>query len=240
MAPEMPLMYPILGCSDPVSSLSHILGVGIFAVLSIQLLDRSRVNLAYLIGVIIFVFSVIFLLSMSAIYHFLTPGTGARALFQRLDHAAIFILIAGTFTPIQLGMFHGFSRWSILIFVWVAAITGLVLKVIFFNTMPEWVSLVCYLGLGWVGALLGVLIIKRFGFSTLKPLLYGGLAYSLGAILEFFRVPVIAHGVFEAHELFHVLVLIAIGYHWHFIHEHCTPRDFRVQPGHSPVSGQFA
>jgi channel protein (hemolysin III family) len=165
----------------------------------------------------IFSLSIVFLLAMSGVFHLLEPGGAGRAVLQRLDHAGIFFLIAGTFTPIHGLLFTRTLRWGILFFIWAIAITGITLKSIFFNDIAEWLGLSLYLGMGWVGALTGILLYRRFHFHFIKYLIYGALAYTLGAVFEFLRFPVLLKGVIGPHEIFHVFVLLGISFHYAFV-----------------------
>ena len=224
MHPESITSIP--GFSEPFSSLSHLLAAGIFLGLSIWLIVRGRGHGARILGLVVFSLSVVFLLAMSGVFHLLEPGGTPRAVLQRLDHAAIFSLIAGTFTPIHGILFKRSLRWAVLLFVWITAITGITLKTIFFNDVPEWLSLILYLGLGWVGALTGTLLYRRFDFGFIRYLVYGALAYTIGAVFEFLRMPVLIAGVIGPHEIFHVFVLLGISFHFMFIFQVCQPRYF--------------
>ncbi len=124
--------------------------------------------------------------------------------------------------PVHVIQFRGPLRWGILVFIWSAAVTGITLKSIYFNDLPEWVSLTLYLGLGWVGALSGYFLYRRFGFERIRLILWGAFAYTAGAVLEFFRFPVLVPTVIGPHELFHFMVLIGIAAHWMYIHRLAT------------------
>lgn len=207
----------IPGFSDPFSSMSHLLGALVFLFLGVKLIFQARGHAGYVFAVSIFVFSVVFLLSMSGVFHLLDHDTMGRAVLQRLDHAGIFGLIAGTFTPVHSILFKGFWRWGILFLIWALAITGMTLKSIFFHDMAEWLGLLFYLGLGWVGILSAYLTHRLHGFTIIKPLLYGAIAYTAGASLEFLRLPIVIPGVIGPHELFHIAVLFGIAWHWQFV-----------------------
>ncbi|MBC8868406.1 MAG: hemolysin III family protein [Planctomycetes bacterium] len=196
----------------------HLLGAGVFAVLSVSLLRRGRGNAGpvFLLGV--FAFACVFLLSMSGVYHLLSPSGAGREVMRRLDHAAIFALIAATFTPIHGILFQGWRRWLPPVFMWAVAATGISLKIIFFNSVPYWLGLATYLLLGWFGLISAVLLWRRFGASYITLPLLGGLAYTVGAITEFLRWPVLILGVFGPHEAFHIAVLAGIGFFWSFVH----------------------
>jgi Ca2+-transporting ATPase len=215
--------YSIPGFADPVSSLMHLLAAGVFTVLGFFLIRRAKGKLSHVLSVSVFVFTCIFLLSMSGVFHLLSVGGAGRAVLQRLDHAAIFSLIAGSFTPVHSILFTGFWRWGVLLLVWSLAITGLTLKVIFFEDIPESLGLTLYLGLGWLGLVSGIAVWRRFGFSFFRPMLFSALAYTSGAVLDFFRWPVLIGGVLGPHELFHIAVLAGIGFHWRFV-RNCLDR----------------
>ncbi|MDY6978407.1 MAG: hemolysin III family protein [Pseudomonadota bacterium] len=222
---DVPII-PIAGFSEPFSSLTHLLAAGVFFVLGILLMIRGRGHAGRVAALGIFSFSIVFLLAMSGVYHLLEPAGTARAVLQRLDHAGIFFLIAGTFTPIHGLLFTRSLRWGILLFIWVVAITGITLKSIFFKEMAEWLGLTLYLGLGWVGALTGVLLYRRFHFQFIKYLLLGALAYTIGAVFEYLRTPVLIEGVIGPHELFHIFVLLGISFHFAFVFQFARPGLF--------------
>ena len=209
---------PIPGFSDPFSSMTHLLGAGVFFVLGVVSLYRYRGAASRTLALSVFFIGVIFALAMSGVFHLLSHGTAGREILQRLDHAAIFFLIAATFTPVHVLDFRGVSRWGILLVIWAAAVTGIVLKSIFFNDIPEWLGVMLYLCLGWAGAFSAWLLFRRFGIEYIKPLIYGALAYTAGALMEFVRFPVLVPQVVGPHELFHVMVLVGVTMHWWFVH----------------------
>jgi len=211
-------VYPIPGFSDPFSSMTHLFSTPVFLALGVAMLWKLRGDLTRSVSLTIYCFSVVFLLTMSGVFHLLTPGTTGRYVLQVLDHAAIFFLIAGTFTPVHILQFRGILRWGVLLLVWSIAITGLTLKSIYFEDVPEVLSLSLYLGLGWLGLVTAYYLIRQFGFKTVSPLIYGAIAYTTGATMEFLHSPVLVSGVIGPHEIFHVLVLAGIGFHWQFVH----------------------
>lgn len=214
--------YAIPGFSDPFSSMTHLFSAPIFLVIGIVMLWKLRGSNSRIVSLTIFSFAVVFLLAMSGVFHLLTPGTTGRYVLQILDHAAIFFLIAATFTPIHVLQFKGILRWGILLLVWSIAITGLTLKSVYFEDVPEALSLTLYLGLGWLGVLTAYYLTRKFGIKTIMPLIYGALAYTAGATMEFLRFPVLIDGVIGPHEIFHVLVIVGISFHWKFVHQMAT------------------
>jgi len=210
-------MLSIPGFSDPVSSMTHLAGAATFSVLGAFLIARGRGDPWRVASLAVFVFSCVLLLSLSGVYHLLTPGTAARGVLLRLDHAAIFVLIAGSFTPVHAILLH--ERWQhwVLAGIWSAAIAGLVLKTVYFAVTPEWLGLLMYLGLGWLGVISTVALARRSGVRFVLPLVWGALAYTLGAVAEFLGWPVLVAGIVGPHEVFHLAVLAGISFHWAFI-----------------------
>src|SRR5262249_25579783 len=135
--------------------MSHLLGAVVFALLTPALLRRGRGDPARGAFLGVFAFACVFLLSMSAVYHMLPRGTGGRSVMERLDHGAIFVLIAGTFTPAHGILFRGLARWGPLLLIWAAAITGITLKTVFFSSLAEWLGAALFPSPGWVGAVSG-------------------------------------------------------------------------------------
>ena len=212
----MPVL-PIPGFSDPVSSLTHLAGAVVSAVLGAFLIYRGRGELRRVVSLAVFVFSCVLLLSLSGVYHLLSPHTAGRSVLMRLDHAAIFVLIAGSFTPIHVILFRGLWRLEMLSGIWALAVAGLTVTVVFFKAMPEWVGLAMYLGLGWLGAISTIALARRFGVRFILPLLWGAIAYTVGAIAEAAHWPTPIPGIVESHEVFHFAVLAGIAFHWSFI-----------------------
>ena len=167
-------------------------------------------------SLVIFCLGAVLLLSTSGLYHLLTPDGGARAVVRRLDHAAIFVLIACSFTPAHTILFRGWGRVGALLLIWGVAFAGITLKMVYFNQMPEWLGITLYLGMGWLGAFSSIALWRRYGFDFIQPVFWGGVAYTVGALMEGMHSPVLMEGVIQSHELLHVAVLIGLGCHWVF------------------------
>ena len=220
---ELPLeIYPLPGFHDPFSAISHLVGAIVFLVLGLRLLQRGRGDRGRLIFLGIYAFANVFLFTMSGVYHQMERHGVARQVMARLDHGAIFILIASTFTPVHGILFHGWWRWGPLAVMWSATITAITLKTIFFDDLAEWLSLSLYLVLGWVGLISGTLVARRHGFRFVQPLLWGGIAYSIGAVFEFLHWFQVIPGVLHYHEIFHLLVLAGAYLHWSFTWQFAT------------------
>jgi len=212
---------PFLGFSDPVSSWSHLLAAAASLIGAGALMAKGRGNASRIFALSVFSFSLAFLFSMSGVFHLLPRGSSSRDVLQRLDHAGIWTLIAGTFTPIHMILFRGPHRWLVLLGVWVIAITGLVLEVVFFRDFPESLLLTLFLALGWVGAPTGHAFRKFYGHSSIRWLIAGGVLYSIGAVIDFLKWPVLINGALGPHEIFHLFVVAGAFSHWYFIYLWC-------------------
>jgi channel protein (hemolysin III family) len=224
-------LYSLPGFHDPVSSMTHLLGGLVFIYLGYRLLRRNWGHPERNVYLVVYAAANVFLMAMSSVYHMMVFGGTARAVMEHLDHAAIFTLIAGTFTPVLGILFRGGGKWASLILIWSITITGITLKTIFLRAIPEWLGLTFYLSLGWLGGAFTYLIWYRFGWRFITPLLLGGLCYSVGGITEYFGWPVIIPRVVEAHEVFHLWVIAGAAFHYTFVWQFADG-NVRGQPVH--------
>ena len=145
---------------------------------------------------------------VSALYHRVTWSPRGYRRMKRLDHAMIFVLIAGTFTPFGVLTLSGALAAVVLTVVWSGAAAGIVLKLAWIDA-PRWLSAALYVALGWVGVAAVPELLVRMGWMATGLLLLGGLLYSAGALIYALRRPNPAPGVFGYHEVFHALVIAA-------------------------------
>jgi hemolysin III len=153
------------------------------------------------------------LLGTSALYHRVTWRPAARRWMRRLDHSMIFVLIAGTYTPVALLALHGGLAEAILIVLWAGALGGVVFKLLWIDA-PKWLFAAVYLALGFVTAAIVGELPAAIGWLGLAGLVTGGLLYTLGAIVYATQRPDPAPKVFGYHEVFHALVLAAASLHY--------------------------
>ncbi|MDF1837785.1 MAG: hemolysin III family protein, partial [Planctomycetota bacterium] len=212
--------HSIPGFYEPFSAMTHLLGALVFLVFGIKLLLRARGSKGRVAYFAVYVFSGVFLLSMSGVYHMLAEGTTGRNVLGRLDYAAIFALIAGTHTPVQGLFFRGVARWLPVLLMWSAVATGVTLFSVFYHDLPYGLGNSIFLGLGWLAGLSGFVVWRRVGTAELSLLIGGGVAYSLGALLMAMDWPILIPGVIGTHELWHLAVLIAMCMHWRFLSNH--------------------
>jgi len=113
-------------------------------------------------------------------------------------------------------LFRGWRRWVILLILFSLAATGITFNFLYFNGLPEIFGLMFYVAMGWVGAYSGYALYHRYGWGFIRPLVWGGIAYTLGGAMEFLRRPVLIDGVVGPHEIFHLAVLAGLGFHFRF------------------------
>jgi len=157
----------------------------------------------------VFAGSVAAMLGMSALYHRITWSPRVRPWMRRLDHAGIYLLIAGSYTPVGLLTLSGRMRVVVLAVVWSGALLAIGLKFAWV-TAPKWVSVVIAIALGWVGVVAMPDVWRHAGPAAAALLAGGGLAYTAGAIVYARKRPDPVPLVFGYHELFHALTLVAV------------------------------
>jgi hemolysin III len=160
-------------------------------------------------GAVVFAIAVVGMFGCSALYHRFSwsPSVGVR--LRRLDHAGIFGLIAGTYTPFALVVVGGVWRVAVLAAVWAGALVGVTAKVAWARA-PRWLTAAVGLILGWVGLVVFPQVLDRGGAAVASLVLAGGILYTLGALVYALRRPDPAPAVFGFHELFHALVVLAV------------------------------
>lgn len=196
------------GAREPMSSWTHFLGALLFLIMGIGLIIKSALNfqsLAILISVIVFVLSLVALYNTSWIYHYLNARPSVVKLWRKLDHSMIFVLIAGTYTPLCLAFFPGRSGLIFTLVIWLVALAGIIIK-IFWLEAPRWLSTGMYLAMGWM-LIFNCRPIIQHSFGALLLLLLGGIFYSLGAVIYGLKKPDIS-SIIGFHEFFHLFVIL--------------------------------
>jgi hemolysin III len=175
------------------------------------------------IAAVVFSVSVIAMFGASALYHRRTWSPARRRWLRRLDHAGIYGLIAGTYTPVGLLALDGGWRVAVLAIVWSGALAAIVLKFAWVDA-PKWLSASLGIMLGWVGVAAFPQLLEKIGTGPSLLLLAGGVCYTLGALVYARRKPDPFPAVFGYHEVFHVLVIAAVAFQYAVIAFFVLPR----------------
>lgn len=174
--------FPVSGSGELLNALTHAIGAmasvagAVFLIIKALPMENSR----YLIGFSIFGASLILLYTSSALYHALS-GETIKIIFRRIDHSAIYILIAGTYTPFLLTQVRDPQGQVFFITIWAIAIAGIILNVLL-KIPPRWISVLIYIGMGWIAIIPYKELIRDIPRLNLCLILAGGLIYAFGTI----------------------------------------------------------
>jgi hemolysin III len=200
---------------EPWSSTTHFAGFWLALLASAALVSRAGGDAPRTAGMAIYSASLVGLFFASSVYHFLDLGPRGNRWLKRLDHSAIFFLIAGTAVPTLLFVLEGSGRLLALGLVLGLAIAGALLKVLWIEC-PGWLGMGLYLGLTTVVIVAGRGIVPEISGGALAWLLAGGFAYLLGLVIYSSHWPDPWPGRFGHHEIWHLFVLIGAGAHYAF------------------------
>jgi len=195
---------------EPGSAITHLIGwlMALLAALPLIIKAAGSPDKIHLISLTIFIISMILLYAASTIYHTFDISEKVNRRLKKFDHMMIFILIAGTYTPVCLIAIGGQSGIRLLALVWGIAIVGILFKAFWVNC-PKWVSSVLYIGMGWVCVLAFTQILNALSREAFMWLLAGGIIYTAGGILYALKLPFFnrKHQFFGSHEIFHLFVI---------------------------------
>ena len=207
---------------DPGSAITHFIGMLMAAFAATPLLIRAASNpdKIHLISLSIFIISMILLYAASTTYHTLNLSERTNRILRKIDHCMIFMLIAGSYTPVCLIVLHNKIGYILCALVWATAILGIVFKA-FWVTCPKWISSVLYIGMGWLCVLAFMPIIHALPKAGFGWLLAGGIIYTIGGVIYALKLPIFnaKHKNFGSHEIFHVFIML--GSACHFIVMYC-------------------
>ncbi len=193
------------GLKEPVSALSHMLGAVLAIIGTIVLLQQVNHPVDKL-ALAIFGASLICLYLASTIYHALDVSAEINLILRKIDHLMIYVLIAGTYTPLCLIALTGAWGTALLIAIWIIAAAGIGLTLLWFEA-PRWLTTTIYILMGWLVAIATVPIKQTVGTEGLAWLIIGGVLYTIGGIIYGTKRPNITFAMFGFHEIFHIFVL---------------------------------
>jgi hemolysin III len=197
---------------EKISCYSHVAGVVAAIAGTVYLIYAVRTSAAHVVVSIVYGFSVILLFLASASYHAFKQNENEISIWRKLDHSAIYFMIAGTYTPVCYVYLSGYWKWSIIIIQWALVIAGMFLKFSYLKA-PRYFSTIIYLLMGWIG----IVAIREF-LTTMPPhavfyLFAGGMSFTVGAIFYAIKKPVWRTGL-GFHEIFHLFVLLGGVFHY--------------------------
>lgn len=201
-----------------------VLGAGVPLVYNSQ-------GLATRVSVSVYVVCALLTFGISALYHRITWSTGARAIWRKLDHAGIYLMIAGTFTPVAMLGLNAASARDCLMTIWIVALAGIIQSVFFVN-IPKIFSALLYLVAGYLIVPYMGELQQTIGSANVWILVAGGVAYTLGALCYGLKRPVLDPRYFGYHELFHVLVNAGAILHFFVINDLVLSDALRGSPLH--------
>lgn len=199
-----------LKVKDPGSALTHFIAMLCAGAAAAPLLLRAAREADYMhvTALSIFIASMILLYAASTIYHTLNVSETVNRWLRKLDHMMIFILIAGTYTPVCLLVLGDKSGIALLALVWSIAIIGITINLLWINC-PKWFSSLIYIAMGWVCLLALKQILQALSGAAFGWLLAGGIIYTVGGIIYALKLPLFnsKHKNFGSHEIFHLFVM---------------------------------
>ena len=200
-----------LKLKDPWSAITHGIALLLAAAGAAPLLLKAAHGEnapLHITALAIFILTMILLYTASTVYHSVDSTEKVNRRLRKMDHMMIFVMIAGSYTPVCLIVLHNKIGYILCALVWATAILGIVFKA-FWVTCPKWVSSVIYIGMGWVCILAMPQLLAGLSFGAFMWLLAGGLFYTVGGVIYAMKFPVFHNRFryFGCHELFHVFVM---------------------------------
>ncbi|MFR0799661.1 hemolysin III family protein [Suilimivivens sp.] len=195
---------------EPGSAITHFIAMMLTVFAAAPLLVKSALSdtANMLPAMTIFILSMVLLYGASATYHSLNIGGRALRIFRKVDHMMIFVLIAGSYTPVCLIVLGGRMGYTLFAVVWGIAIAGMLLKACWV-TCPKWFSSIIYIAMGWVCVFVFGPLWNTLPHNAFLWLLAGGIIYTIGGVIYALKLPLFnsRHTFFGSHEIFHLFVM---------------------------------
>lgn len=195
---------------DPGSAITHFIAMILALIATAPLLMKAAAEPGrlHIMALSVFIVSMILLYAASATYHALDISPQVNSILRKIDHMMIFILIAGTYTPVCMIVLGDRTGWNLLALVWGIAIAGILIKACWI-TCPKWFSSVLYIAMGWICVLAFTKIVHALPTAAFGWLLAGGVIYTVGGIIYALKLPIFnaKHRYFGSHEIFHLFVM---------------------------------
>lgn len=206
---------------EPGSAITHFIGMMLAVFASIPLLVKAGTTQSgqYFTAMTIFMLSMILLYASSTIYHTVNLSGKSLRFFRKMDHMMIFVLIAGSYTPICLIVLGGKQGYTLLSVVWGIAIVGMIIKALWI-TCPKWFSSIIYIAMGWVCVFVFRQLLQTLPMEAFFWLFGGGVIYTAGGIIYALKLPIFnaKHAAFGSHEIFHLFIMAGSACHFIFMY----------------------
>lgn len=206
---------------EPGSAITHFIGMMMAVFAMVPLLVKAGISSGgkNFIAMFIFMLSMILLYGASAMYHSVNLSGKYLRIFRKIDHMMIFVLIAGSYTPVCLIVLGGAQGYTLLTVVWSIAIIGMLVKA-FWITCPKWFSSLIYIAMGWVCVFVFGELLSTLPFAAFMWLLAGGIIYTIGGIIYALKLPLFnsIHKYFGSHEIFHLFCMAGSACHFVFMY----------------------
>lgn len=202
--------YMQITIREPGSALTHFIAMIMAIFAAVPLLVKTGISSGRrdFAAMIIFICSMILLYGASTLYHSINLSGKALRIFRKLDHMMIFVLIAGSYTPVCLIVLGGHQGYQLLTLVWSIAFAGMLIKA-FWITCPKWFSSMIYIAMGWICVLVFGQLLDSLPREAFLWLFGGGVVYTIGGIIYALKLPIFnsKHKSFGSHEVFHLFVM---------------------------------
>jgi hemolysin III len=195
---------------EPINGFTHLAGAILSFIGLLALVIKTTLNnpsTIALTAVIIFGLSMILLYAASATYHLVVSSDKVISFLRRLDHAMIFVLIAGSYTPFCLIALNGTTGWILFGIIFASAVAGVCFKLIWFNC-PRWISTIIYVAMGWISIFLMAPLNKALSSQGLTLLVVGGIFYTIGALIYATKPKFLKSKYLGFHEIFHIFIML--------------------------------
>lgn len=206
---------------EPGSALTHFIGMLLAIFAAVPLLVKAGISSGRLTftALAVFMASMILLYGASTAYHTANLTGKALRILRKIDHMMIFVLIAGSYTPVCLIILGGSSGYTLLSLVWGIALAGIIVM-LFWITCPKWFSSTIYIAMGWVCVLVFGQLLSTLPATAFFLLLAGGILYTVGGVIYALKLPVFnsLHKYFGSHEIFHLFVMAGSICHFMFMY----------------------
>jgi hemolysin III len=207
---------------EPASGFSHLVGA-VLALVGLVILLYNGIknrNIWQIVSFSVFGASAILLYSTSATYHLVKASDKVITTLRKLDHMMIFVLIAGTYTPICLILLRGKIGYYTLAILWSMTLLGIIFKLFFINA-PRWLYTSIYLIMGWMALFIIIPIYKTAGIGAVLWLFIGGVFYTIGGVIYGLKKPNLIPKVLGFHEIFHIFIILGTVSHFFMIYLFC-------------------